>query len=83
MLPKKKKIPKYTIDDIEIPSDPDEESSDKKKFDEKNLKKIVYIKMVNKYNQKHKKRLQKEAQERSKSFRRRKRQETKKDQRQK
>ena len=53
MLLKKKKIPKYVIDDIEISSDSaeensDEENSDKQNSDEKNsdeenLKKIIYI----------------------------------------
>ena len=33
-----KKIPKYIIDNIEICSDSDRESSDEKNFDEENLK---------------------------------------------
>ena len=39
MLLKKKEIPKYIIDDIEIPSDSDRENSDEKTSDGKNSNK--------------------------------------------
>ena len=39
MLLKKKKIPKYMIDNIEISSDPDRRDSHEENFDEENLKK--------------------------------------------
>ena len=39
MLPKKKKIPKYVIDDIEISSDSAEENSDEENPDKQNNEK--------------------------------------------
>ena len=61
---KERKIPKYIINDIEICSDSDRENSNKKKSDEEKSDEeksdekllnffILYIKMVNKYDQKH------------------------------
>ena len=59
---KEKKMPEYITDDIEISSDSDREDSDEENSDDENLVKnsfydffFLYIIMVNKYYQKHKK----------------------------
>ena len=46
MLLKKKKIPKYIINNIEIPSDSDKENSDEENSDKKILTKKILIKKI-------------------------------------